>query len=77
MGVGTAIAMYVVIWWITLFAVLPWGNAPSDEPIPGQEQSAPKKPRLRIKLLVNTALAALVWGLVYWLIESHWLSLRP
>ena len=25
MGISTAIAIYFLIWWIVLFAVLPWG----------------------------------------------------
>ena len=45
MAVATAVAIYFLIWWIVLFAVLPWGVRAQDEeerrrgPIPARRAS--------------------------------------
>ncbi len=72
----TGIAAYVVIWWIALFTVLPWGVRPPDEPEPGMAPSAPEKPRLWIKAGVTTVLAAALWGLLYVAVEYGMISFR-
>ena len=43
------IATYVVIWWITIFAVLPWGVTPAQDGDPGHAAGAPANPRLLLK----------------------------
>ena len=39
--------------------------------------SAPAKPRMAIKLAITTLLAALVTGLIAWLMHSGLIHLRP
>ena len=64
MAVATAIAIYFLIWWIMLFAVLPWGvRAQGEEGAPGTDPGAPTVPRLRAKLLWTTIAAAVVWSI--------------
>ena len=46
MTLVTGLAVYVVVWWIVLFAVLPWGVKPPETFVPGQAESAPENPRL-------------------------------
>ena len=47
MALTTAIAIYFLIWWLTLFAVLPWGvSAQGDEGEPGTDPGAPRVPHL-------------------------------
>jgi len=72
----TGVMTYIVIWWIVLFAVLPWGNRPPENPEPGHADSAPEKPRLLLKFGVTTIVATMVFLAVYWLIESDLISLR-
>ncbi len=66
MNILTGIAVYFVIWWISLFMVLPWGNKPDEHVNKGNERGAPAKPRLLIKFLVTTILAIIFW-LLLWL----------
>ena len=72
----TGLAVYFIVWWVVLFAVLPWGVRPSDTPLPGNAPSAPENPRLWLKAGVTTAIAGLVWLAIYGLIESDLISLR-
>jgi predicted secreted protein len=62
----TAAAIYFIIWWIVLFAVLPWGiqsQAESGEVVPGSDPGAPAVPRLLARLGWTTAVATVVFAL--------------
>jgi predicted secreted protein len=70
------IVIYVICWWMVLFAVLPWGNRPPDTPEPGHATSAPEKPRLALKFLVTTGIATVIFLMIWWLMESDLISFR-
>jgi len=62
MGIATGIAIYFLIWWIVLFAVLPWGvRAQGEEGVPGTDPGAPLVPHLRAKLVWTTLVATVVF----------------
>lgn len=74
------IAVYLVIWWVVLFAVLPFGIRSQHERgpvVPGTEPGAPVKPRFLLKFLVTSVIAAGLWAVVMalWLLGAE--SLRP
>jgi len=73
----TGVLVYVMIWWVVLFTVLPWGIKVPEEPEPGHATSAPDKPRLVRKFTITTVIATVLWGVVYTLIESGLISFRP
>ena len=73
----TGVMVYIVIWWMVLLTVLPWGVKVPDNPEPGHATSAPQNPMMWRKALATTLIAAVLWGIAYWLIESELLSLRP
>ena len=73
----TGVMVYVVIWWMVLLMVLPWGVKVPENPEPGHATSAPQNPMMWRKALITTLISAVLWGIAYWLIESEWLSLRP
>lgn len=63
-----AIAVYFLVWWLVLFAVLPWGVRSQEEHgeiSPGSDPGAPAIPRLWLKLLWTTIVSGLVYGLLY------------
>jgi predicted secreted protein len=68
MSLALAIALYFMIWWTILFAVLPFGVRTQGEAgpvVPGTPASAPEKPRLLKVFLINTLVAAVVFALVW------------
>jgi predicted secreted protein len=68
MAVGSAIAIYFVIWWIGLFAVLPWGIRSQHEEgdvVRGSDPGAPARPRLLRIVIANTIFASLIFGIYY------------
>jgi predicted secreted protein len=65
----TLAAIYVLIWWIVLFGVLPWGvrsQTESGDVGPGTEPGAPAVSRLKAKLLWTTLVASLVFAAFLW-----------
>lgn len=66
------IAIYIISWAVCLFIVLPWGaysQSDAGEVVLGTEPGAPAVFRIWKKLLITTVLAALVVGLIYWVIS--------
>jgi predicted secreted protein len=68
MPITTAIAIYFLIWWVVLFAVLPWGvrgQHESGEVAPGTDPGAPAIPNLRRKLVWTTLVSIVVFACCY------------
>lgn len=68
MSLSTAVAIYFVLWWVMLFAVLPWGvrsQAESGEIVPGSDPGAPAVPKLLAKLLWTTVVTTVVFAIGY------------
>ncbi len=78
MNLWTGIAVYLVIWWIIIFAILPWGvrGIDSQDVAKGHAFGAPEKPRIVTKMLVTTVVAAVIWLIIYLIAESGWISFR-
>jgi predicted secreted protein len=76
MSWSIGIATYVVIWWIAIFAVLPWGVRPSEKGDPGHAAGAPANPRLLLKAAVTSVVAGVLWLIVYWAVNADLISFR-
>jgi predicted secreted protein len=65
MSITISIAIYFLIWWLTLFAVLPWGVRAQGEEgaAPGTDPGAPVLPRILWKLLWTTVVSGVIFGL--------------
>ena len=65
MSLTTVVAIYFIIWWVVLFAVLPWGirsQHEGSEMTPGTEPGAPIAPRIIAKLIWTTIVATIIFG---------------
>lgn len=74
MSIVTGIVVYIIIWWLVLFTVLPVGVRTADEldqaVEPGHASSAPMKPRILWKFLATTLIAAVLFG-VFLLVQHY------
>jgi len=74
-----AIALYFIIWWIVLFAMLPIGVRTSEEAgeksAPGHAESAPHLPNLLPKMIATTVVASIVFAGLYAVIVHHVITL--
>lgn len=75
MTIFTGIIVYLLIWWTALFTVLPWGLQ-HEKTDPGHAGGAPVRPRLKLKILVTTGISAIIWGVIFILIESGIIDFR-
>ncbi len=79
MPVISALAVYFIIWWVVLFAVLPWGirsQAEEGEIVAGSDPGAPARPPLLRIVLVTTAVSGLLFAGFWWLSQTGVISLR-
>jgi predicted secreted protein len=79
MSVLSGIAIFFIMWWVVLFAILPIGVRTADEAgdayVEGQARSAPSKPQLWRKVFWTTCVTSLIFGLFVANLHYGWLSL--
>ena len=78
MQIGSAIALYFVLWWLTLFAVLPFGvrsQHEAGEVVAGSDPGAPAKVRIRRVVILNSVVALVVLALFWIVYVENWLGL--
>ena len=69
MTISGGIALYFVIWWLTLFAILPIGVRSQEEAgevVPGSEIGAPAKAQMGFKVLLTTLVSIPVFLAVWY-----------
>lgn len=79
MPVTTAIAIFFLVWWISLFAVLPWGvhsQHEAAEMAPGTDPGAPISFHLGRKLLWTTLVAVAIYGVLFGIYSAHLVTLE-
>lgn len=78
MTIAFGIVLYIMIWWMTLFAVLPFGvktQAEAGEIVEGTPESAPVAPRILRTILINSVVAAIAFAFVWTALQNDWLGL--
>jgi predicted secreted protein len=79
MGIGILIAVYFIVWWTILFAVLPWGVRTQEEEgevTLGTVPSAPVRPRLVKKAIVTSIVSAVIVFLFWLAVDRFGLSVE-
>ncbi len=62
-------AIFVSIWFMTIFILLPIGLQRDDAPVPGQPLSAPKNLNIKRKIIANTVISAMLTAAI---VGWHW-----
>lgn len=65
MTFATGIVVYVMIWVVVLFLVLPWGGRMPNRVEQGHADSAPENPYIGLKFLVTSVMSAFLWVIAY------------
>ena len=68
--------VFVMSWFTVIFAVLPWGNRPDESAAHSQSMGAPANPRLLIKAVVTTVIAAAITLAAHLVFETGLISFR-
>lgn len=61
--------VYVLVWWIVIFTVLPWGNNPAEKIESGHASGAPANPRMRQKLIATSVISLIVTAAIFAIIH--------
>jgi predicted secreted protein len=78
MSWATIAAIYFIVWWVVLFAVLPFGvrsQGESGDFAPGTDPGAPSLPALGKKVLWTTLVSAAIFAVLYWIYTSRLITL--
>ncbi len=80
MGITGSIIVYVLIWWIIFFSVLPIGIQSNKEvfkeKLEGNDPGAPKNPNIAKKFLITTIITTIIFVVIYYLVTINLLNLR-
>ena len=79
MSITSALVLYAVIWFLTLFVVIPIRlRTQGDEgrKIRGTHAGSPENPQMGKRALITTGVALVVWAISVALILSGWIGLE-
>ena len=80
MGITGSIIVYVLIWWIIFFSVLPVGIQSNKEKfrekIGGTDPGAPNNPKIGKKFFFTTIITSIIFIVIYYLVKLDLLNLR-
>ena len=73
---GLAI-LYIIIWWVVFFAILPMDvNRNRKFLVPANDSGAPENPKIVKKFIYCTAITSFIFMIIYILIKYEYLNLR-
>ena len=73
---GLAI-IYIIIWWIVFFAILPIDvNRNKVIKIEGEDSGSPENPKMLKKFIYCTGITTVIFMIIYLLIKYEYLNLR-
>jgi len=70
MTFSIGLIVYVMIWVVVLFLVLPWGVNVPDETALGHATSAPENPHIGLKFLITSVLSGFLWVVAYLILRA-------
>ena len=80
MSLFLSVAIYIILWWLAFFALLPLGARSPHEgdeaTVPGVDRGAPKVTNLRKKALMAAGIAAVLWLFVAWGVSVDLIGMR-
>ena len=73
---GLAI-IYIIIWWVTFFSILPI-DVNRDKPIKieGEDPGSPENPKMLKKFVYTTGITTIIFLIIYLLMKFEYLNLR-
>ena len=73
---GLAI-IYIIIWWIIFFAILPIDvNREKTVKIDGEDVGSPENPKILKKFIYCTGITSIIFVIIYLLMKYEYLNLR-
>ncbi len=79
MNITSAIVLYAVLWFMIFLIAIPIRlktQGDLGKVVPGTHAGAPEHHFLKTKAKITTLAAAALWGILFWIITSGFISVR-
>ena len=80
MGITGSLIVYIIIWWVVFFSLLPVGvksnNLNYKENLEGSDPGAPKNPNIGKKFLYTTLITSIIFMGIYYIVSNNYFNLR-
>tara|TARA_Y100001958_G_C21027626_1_gene401826 strand:+ start:109 stop:354 length:246 start_codon:yes stop_codon:yes gene_type:complete len=77
LSITGSLVIYVILWWIVFFAVLPIDvNREKKANIKGSDSGAPENPKILKKFILSTLISSLIFTIIYILVRYELLNIR-
>ena len=77
MSLTGSIIIYVLIWWIVFFALLPIDvNREKKQNIIGIDAGAPENPKIIKKFVYSTLITSIIFIIIFLLVKYEYLNIR-
>ena len=71
------VIIYIIIWWIVFFTILPIDvNRLKSIKIEGEDSGSPENPKMLKKFIYCTGITTVIFVIIYLLIKYEYLNLR-
>ena len=80
MSTTGSLIVFIIIWWIVFFSVLPLGikseNKKFTEKVSGNDPGAPKNPNIGKKFIYTTVITSIIFVGIYYMVSIDFLNIR-
>ena len=77
MSITGSIVIFVIIWWIVFFSLLPIDvNRIKKKTIEGEDPGSPENPKILKKFIYTTVISSVFFLIIYYLVQYNFLNLR-
>ena len=77
MSLTGSIVIYVIIWWIVFFSLLPIDvNRDKNRKIEGEDPGSPENPKIVKKFIYTTVISTVLFLIIFNLVQNNYLNLR-
>ena len=77
MSITGSLIIYVLIWWIVFFALLPIDvNREKKDNIKGIDPGAPENPKIIKKFVYSTLITSIIFIIIFLLVKYEYLNIR-
>ena len=77
MSITGSVVIYVIIWWIVFFSILPIDvNRKKNLKVEGEDPGSPENPKILKKFIYTTLISIVIFLIIYYLVQYNYLNLR-
>ena len=79
MGITGSLILFISIWWVIFFSVLPIGIKSQNNTtanLYGNDPGAPKNPKIAKKFFITTLITSIIFLVIYYVVAKGYFNLR-